>query len=125
MYPDDGQVGNFRRDPEYIAIFGAENRGLHIVKPAADFAKNNGFMHNPTIGGHYAITVGDIGAVKARLDEAGTLYTDAGTYAMAGTRQVYVLDPKAGLSNSTRSSIRSQTHKFSAGLAEGEQDGLS
>lgn len=93
-YPDDGQVGNFRRDPEYIAIFGDDNRGLHIVKPAADFAKNNGFIHNPTIGGHYAITVPDIEAVKTRLDEAGALYTDAGTYAMAGTKQVYVLDPE-------------------------------
>ncbi len=94
-FPDDKQRGKFHTDPEHLSIFGKENRGLHIVKPMPDFATNNGFMHNPTIGGHYAITVPDIDAVKARLDAAGHLYTDAGTYAMAGTRQVYTFDPEA------------------------------
>ena len=94
-YPDDGQRGNFRRDPDHVALFGNDNRGLHIVKPAADFANNNGFMHNPTIGGHYAITVPDIDVIIARLAQTAVIYTDAGTYAMAGTRQVYVFDPEA------------------------------
>ncbi|MGI9422783.1 MAG: VOC family protein [Hyphomicrobiaceae bacterium] len=93
-YPP-GQPVNFRHDPEHLAVFGDDNRGLHVVKPSADFAYNNGFMHNPTIGGHYAITVRDLDVVKARLEQAGTLFTEAGIYAMSGVRQIYVFDPEA------------------------------
>ena len=43
------------------------------------------------------LTVEDLDAVTARLDAAGMLYTDAGPYAMAGLRQVYVYDPSMNL----------------------------
>ncbi|MGI9476055.1 MAG: VOC family protein [Hyphomicrobiaceae bacterium] len=90
-YPDN--VGDFDRASEALANFGTDNRGIHIVKPDPAFAAKNGFKHNPTIGGHKAFTVDDIGAVIDRLNKAGIDYTDAGTYAMAGVHQVYVFDP--------------------------------
>lgn len=90
-YPD--KVGDFDRASDALANFGTENRGIHIVKPDPAFAQKNGFKHNPTIGGHKAFTVMDIGAVIDRLNKFGIDYTDAGTYAMAGVHQVYVFDP--------------------------------
>jgi len=54
-------------------------------------------VHNPTIGGHVAITVLDLDAVKRRLEAAGILYSDAGQYAMAGYRQIYLYDPSMNL----------------------------
>jgi len=92
-YPDGQQLGDFDRGANAIAVFGSENRGIHIVKPDPAFAAKNGFKHNPTIGGHKAFTVQNIDAVIDRLNKAGIDYTDAGTYAMAGVRQVYVFDP--------------------------------
>jgi hypothetical protein len=41
--------------------------------------------------------VPDVQAVKARLEAAGVLVSDAGVYAMAGMRQIYVLDPAANM----------------------------
>ena len=100
--------GDFRSDPAAIAAFeqdgdvpgsGARgpNNGLHIVKPMPGFAKANGLDHNPTIGGHVAITVPDLDAVRRRLDAAGIMYSDAGEYAMLGYRQIYLYDPSMNL----------------------------
>ena len=57
----------------------------------------NGLDHNPTIGGHVAITVPDIDVVKRRLDAAGIQYSDAGRYAMVGFHQIYLYDPSMNL----------------------------
>lgn len=88
---------NMVNDRTRLALFGDDNRGLHIVKPVPDFAKRNGFDHNPTVGGHFAITVKDLDATHARLKAAGVLVTDAGSYAMAGMRQLYAYDPSMNL----------------------------
>ncbi|MEM7774174.1 MAG: VOC family protein [Pseudomonadota bacterium] len=90
-YPD--KPGELHHRDDTIAYFGTENRGIHVVKPIATFARDNGFIHNPTIGGHPAISVPDITAVMRRLDDAGIPYSDAGTYAMKGVHQIYVYDP--------------------------------
>ena len=89
--------GNFRDDPEALAIFGEHNRGIHIVKPVPTFARDNNLLHNPTIGGHVAINVADLDAVCRRLDAAGVLYSDGGEFAMLGYRQVYLYDPAMNL----------------------------
>jgi len=91
IYPD--RPGELHHDKDSIAYFGTENRGLHVVRQVPSFAHDNGFMHNPTVGGHFAISVPDIEAVAARLTAAGTPYSDAGVYAMNGVRQIYVYDP--------------------------------
>ncbi len=39
----------------------------------------------------------DLGAVEARLEAAGVLVSDAGVYAMAGMRQICLLDPSANM----------------------------
>ena len=94
-YPDKtGEVGH---NPDTIAYFGTENRGLHIVRAIASFAADNGFIHNPTIGGHFAICVPDLAAVKARLEAAGVVVSDAGVYAMAGMHQLYCFDPSSNI----------------------------
>lgn len=90
-YPD--RPGELHHRDDTIAYFGTGNRGIHVVKPIPTFARDNGFIHNPTVGGHPAITVPDVKAVMARLDAAGIPYSDAGTYAMKGVHQIYVYDP--------------------------------
>jgi catechol 2,3-dioxygenase-like lactoylglutathione lyase family enzyme len=80
-----------------IVLIGEQNRGIHIVKPNVEFAKNNGFAHNPTIGGHFAITVTDLAAVRKRLDTAGIVYSYGGEYAMAGVINLYVYDPSMNM----------------------------
>ena len=92
-YPPAEQMGKIGHDDDHIAYFGTENRGIHVVKPIPTFARDNGFIHNPTVGGHFAITVPDIHAVMRRLGEAGIVYSDAGVYAMKGVHQIYVYDP--------------------------------
>lgn len=91
IYPD--RPGELHHDDDSIAYFGIENRGLHVVRSVASFASDNGFMHNPTVGGHFAISVTDLAAVQQRLDQASIPHSDAGVYAMAGIHQIYVYDP--------------------------------
>lgn len=94
-YPDT--VGDLHHDDDGIAYFGIENRGLHVVRSIPTFARDNGFQHNPTIGGHFAISVDDLDDVKQRLEEADVLVSDAGVYAMAGIHQIYCYDPSFNL----------------------------
>ena len=63
-YPDN--VGGLHHRDDTIANFGTANRGIHVVKSIPTFAKDNAYVHNPTIGGHAAITVSDLAGVKAR-----------------------------------------------------------
>lgn len=91
--------GDFSIDPAELAVLtnANDNSGLHIIRPDAGFAYRNRFAHNPSIGGHPAFCVPDVQAVKARLEAAGVLVSDAGVYAMAGMHQIYVLDPSANM----------------------------
>ena len=91
------EAGNFRADPEALAVFGSENRGLHLIRPVASWARDNGLAHNPSIGGHFAVTVPDLDALMARLDTLGVPYSDAGSIAMQGFRQVFCFDPGMNL----------------------------
>jgi len=93
------QRGDFSIDPAELAVLTTadDNSGLHIIRPDAGFAYRNSFAHNPSIGGHPAFCVPDVRAVKARLEAAGVLVSDAGVYAMAGMHQIYVLDPSANM----------------------------
>ena len=96
--PLDCPISDITDNKEALALFGNDdNRGLHVVRPQPDFAKRNNLDHNPTIGGHFAIQVDDLGAVAKRLEDAGLLFSDAGCYAMAGLRQLYVYDPSMNL----------------------------
>ncbi|MEM7406329.1 MAG: VOC family protein [Pseudomonadota bacterium] len=90
-YPET--VGYVGHDPETIAAFGSENRGIHLCRAIPEFPLRNNFFHNPTIGGHFAINTFDVDAVKARLEQAGHIVSEAGVYAMAGIRQIYAYDP--------------------------------
>ncbi len=91
IYPDT--VGELHHDERSIAYFGTENRGIHVVRSIPTFARDNGFMHNPTIGGHFAIGVSDLAGIMERLTAAGIPFSDAGIYAMAGVHQIYCYDP--------------------------------
>ena len=96
--PLDCPISDITDNKEALALFGNDdNRGLHVVRPQPDFAKRNNLDHNPTVGGHFAIQVDDLGAVAKRLEDAGLLFSDAGCYAMAGLRQLYVYDPSMNL----------------------------
>lgn len=90
-------AGNFPVDPEALAVFGSDNRGLHLIRPVASWARDNGLAHNPSIGGHFAITVPDLDALMGRLDDMGVPYSDAGSIAMKGFRQVFCFDPAMNL----------------------------
>lgn len=91
--------GDFSIDSAELAVLtrGTDNSGLHIIRPDPGFALRNHFAHNPSIGGHPAFCVRDLDAVKARLEAADVLVSDAGVYAMANMRQIYVLDPAANM----------------------------
>ena len=93
------KCGDFSIDPAELAVLTTadDNSGLHIIRPDAGFAYRNRFAHNPSIGGHPAFCVADVQAVKARLEAAGVLVSDAGVYAMAGMHQIYVLDTAANM----------------------------
>ncbi|MBM3591777.1 MAG: VOC family protein [Alphaproteobacteria bacterium] len=93
------QRGDFSIDPAQLAVLTTadDNSGLHIIRPDPGFAFRNRFAHNPSIGGHPAFCVPDVQAVKARLEAACVLVSDAGVYAMAGIHQIYVLDPAANM----------------------------
>ncbi|MGI9523463.1 MAG: VOC family protein, partial [Hyphomicrobiaceae bacterium] len=95
VYPE--QAGELHHRDDTIAYFGTCNRGIHVVKPIATFARDNNLAHNPTVGGHVAITVSDLGRVRARLSKARIPYSDAGSYAMAGVHQIYFFDPSMNL----------------------------
>ncbi len=95
IYPE--KAGHLHHDEDGIAYFGIENRGLHVVRSIPSFARDNGFFHNPTIGGHFAISVPDLDGVKRRLEKADVLVSDAGVYAMAGIHQIYCYDPSFNL----------------------------
>ena len=83
--------------PGEVAYFGTGNRGIHAVRPSATFARDRGLIHNPTLGGHVAITVDDLGVVMARLDRASIPYSDAGVRSLRGVHQLYVYDPSFNL----------------------------
>lgn len=96
--------GDFSIDPALLAVLptrddgnGGDNSGLHIIRADPGFALRNNFAHNPSIGGHPAICVPDVRAVKARLEAAGVLVSDAGVYAMAGMHQIYAFDPSGNM----------------------------
>ncbi|HKK29218.1 MAG TPA: VOC family protein, partial [Alphaproteobacteria bacterium] len=93
VYPDPERQDQAPSDNR--AALGRYNRGVHIVTERPLFAHDNGLMLNPTIGGHFAITVDDLGPIRQRLEAAGIPYDDAGVYAMADMHQLYVLDPAA------------------------------
>lgn len=80
-----------------IALFEQHGHGLRIVKPSATYGRDHGLLHNPTLAGSFAITVPDIDAVKARLEAADVVYTDAATDPIDGTRQVFVYCPSMRL----------------------------
>ena len=92
-YPDPEQMGEVGHAEDTIAYYGTDNRGIHAVRPISTFPQDNGFLHNPTIGGHVAIWVENLNKVAANLDKASIPYSDAGVYAMRGVRQIYVYDP--------------------------------
>jgi len=91
--------GDFSIEPKDLSVFplGAFNGGLHIIKPDPGFALRNNFAHNPSIGGHPAVAVQDIQAVKNRLEREDIRVTDAGTYAMRDMHQIYCLDPSGNV----------------------------
>ena len=94
-YPPE--VGDLHHDEDGIAYFGIDNCGLHVVRLIPQFATEQGFHHNPTVGGHIALNIDDISAFMARCAGDDILLSDAGTYAMAGVHQTYVFDPAGNL----------------------------
>lgn len=95
LYPEEKR--DLKHNPDTIAFYGEECRGIHACKPLVTFAHDLGLLHNPTIGGHFALNVSDIDGVIARLKQNGVEYTHAGTYAIAGVVQIYFFDPSMNL----------------------------
>lgn len=71
--------------------------GVHLNPPEPDFNRRTGFWINPISHGHVAFTVDDIEEIKARLDERGIPYQDAGEWAVKGRYIIYVYDPDMNL----------------------------
>ncbi|MEO0358221.1 MAG: VOC family protein [Pseudomonadota bacterium] len=71
--------------------------GLHLIAPDPDFAAKNNMTHNPSLGGHFAVTVDDLQQVAGRLNTAGIRYSLTGEFAIPGMRHLYVEDPEGNL----------------------------
>ncbi|MEO0820949.1 MAG: VOC family protein [Pseudomonadota bacterium] len=102
-FPPADQVGHISADPARLTLFPCEtasqghNSGLHLILPEPEFARKNGFDHNPSIGGHVAIQVDDLDAVMSRLAAAGIPFSFAPTFAIPKMRHIYVYDPAMNL----------------------------
>ena len=116
IYPPD--VGDLHHDEDGIAYFGIDNGGLHVVRLIPEFAAEQGFLHNPTVGGHIALNISDLSGFVARCRKKGLPLTDAGAYAMAGIHQTYVYDPAGNLVevNSTVEPPASRNQDPAAGI---------
>ncbi|HTV71283.1 MAG TPA: VOC family protein [Rhizobiaceae bacterium] len=90
-------TGDMEINDKVLAVIGDGNRGLHLLTPHPHFARDSGFSINPAMGGHVAINVDDIEAVKKRLDAEGVFYQDAGEHAAPGWSQIYLYDPSGNL----------------------------
>ncbi|MEM7545434.1 MAG: VOC family protein [Pseudomonadota bacterium] len=88
--------------PDRLALFDDPSRdgqaqGLHIIKPDPEFAARNNLIHNPSVGGHFAIQVKDMNVVIERLKAANVPYSDAGQFAIPGLWNIYFTDPEGNL----------------------------
>lgn len=88
-----GQTGR-PSDKQHLAYFeDGTSRSIHLAKPDAEYARERGMWINPTAGGHLAIRVDDIEAVKHSLDSKKWTYHDAGEFAVTGRYSIYLFDP--------------------------------
>ncbi len=87
--------GVFKYDDDNVAWFEDGNAQIHMSRPNPNMARDNDYYLNPSLGGHVAIEVDDIDAVKGRLEARGLYYADPGHWAVQGLYQIYVLDPSA------------------------------
>ena len=64
-------MGDFSVDRKQLALLSLSdnNRGIHIIKADHGFGWRNNFVHNPSIGGHPAITVKNISQVIKKLKQ--------------------------------------------------------
>lgn len=103
VFPPADQVGHISADPARLTVFPSQttakgaNAGLHLILPDPEFARKNGFDHNPSIGGHVAIQVPDLDVVMERLKAAGIPFSYAPTFAIPHMRHIYVYDPAMNL----------------------------
>ena len=65
----------------------------HIIPDDPGYAEREGLPVNPLGSGHLAFRVGDIAAVRERLDTAGIPYADMGVWAIKGWHQLFCADP--------------------------------
>ncbi|QBI18546.1 hypothetical protein ER308_02515 [Egibacter rhizosphaerae] len=92
---DEDDRGSFDYTEQGLALMRAPDRGgeMHICRPSATVARDNGWHINPLVSGHIALEVDDIEEVKRQLVEMGEYYVDAGPWAMQGYQQIYFHDP--------------------------------
>ena len=93
------KLGDVNIDKDQLSIFPINNNlgGIHINKADFTFSWRNGFIHNPTIGGHPAFTVKDIKKFIIKLEKNKIPFTDAKVYAMPNIYQIYLYDPNANI----------------------------
>jgi catechol 2,3-dioxygenase-like lactoylglutathione lyase family enzyme len=93
------ELGKVNISTNQLAIFNLNDNhsGIHINKADFTFSWRNKFLHNPTIGGHPAFSVRDIGFLLENLKKNNVPYTDAKVYAMPNIHQVYLYDPNANI----------------------------
>lgn len=85
--------GVFKYDNENVRWFEDGNAQIHMSRPVPNMARDNNYYVNPSLGGHVAIEVDDIEAVKQRLAARDVYFADPGHWAVQGLYQIYVIDP--------------------------------
>jgi catechol 2,3-dioxygenase-like lactoylglutathione lyase family enzyme len=81
------------RSDQFAHLLDARGSSIHLINPTPNFAaKFVALDHNPTAP-HLAVTVEDLDAVKARLEERAWLYSSPREWGPTGYVRLYTDDP--------------------------------
>ncbi len=79
------------------ARFGADGRGLHLLKPQRALSASGGQIVQPAGGRHLAITVQNLNTVATNLDRASISYVEQDAPGTAHEQSLMTLDPSLNL----------------------------
>ena len=79
------------------AQFGADGRGLHLIKPVRALSASSGRIMQPANARHLAITVQNLNMVAANLDRASVSYVEEDAAGSGHEKSIITLDPSMNL----------------------------
>ena len=81
----------------HVAFLSDGTTEMHLATRDLDLSFRTGQHVNPLHKGHIAFRTDDIDDIKRRLTERGVPFSDFGTWAMKGWRQIFFYDPEGNV----------------------------